>query len=172
MKKNFLERKMNRFYLSEKVKNKYRCIIDYLAAARQISKEERTMRAKDLLFIAHVYPQQKKNKLILGRDKVILNPCGMAIVSIPKNENIMQIVDVKCKQNLPENWQISKRIKVYVPADVDGNPQLTIEDVAAQLPKDCVDVVKGFALQLKDDFFINGYNHLLDAYEYNVCLYK
>ena len=174
MKPEILERKMNRFYLSEKIKNKYRRINNYLIDVAKLSPQEIEKRVAemDMVFVAHVAKKKRKNKLILERQRAILNPCGYTIVNISADENIMQLVDVKNTQKMPPTWQIFAYKTVFVPADKDDNPQLTIKDILRQLPLNLLETAKGFSISLEENFAENGYNVLLDAYEYEVHLYK
>lgn len=169
MNKQNFESRLRHFSLSAKAEEKYLNLFDFLVAANQIPQTEIAERCKKIGFACHAAITPKGAKLRLEESEMRGSVLCLA-PDVSAKDNLLK-VDVNKAQPTKKLHRFEE-IYVYRPADSNWNPYLTKEDVVAQIPDDMLPKVKAFALQLHDNFFVSGYNLLLNSYEYRVELYE
>ena len=94
----------------------------------------------------------------------------MYLFDVSIDNNLIGLKNAKHEVAPP--YEELAHIKVYKESEVDAEPFLTIVDVVSQIPEELANSTVAFRLSLEKDFQVYGYNLLVEAYEYNVILYK
>lgn len=162
-----IENRLNRFNLTEAQKEKYAAVYKQMQSASAKPKADLRKLAKRISFAGFV---KGMKKLILTDKEIRKGNTSLCLVPVGWTENLMNIRSLTdaCPAAQMQSLGV---ITVYEPADVDAKPYLTVFDVLAQIPAEFADRVSAFCLRLEDKFELNGYNLVLQAYEYNVELF-
>lgn len=165
-KRNF-ENRLNRFAISEEMREKYLGVYDRMVAAQEIKEEELQKRLCNIGFAGYV---TKSGRLLYRHKEIERYKAQFCLLKINTDKNLLRGMDALATWPA-DHLQPKGKFRVYVRGDI-FTPELYLRDILAQIPADRLNGVTAISLVLDDTFSEYGYNLLADAYEYKIKLFE
>ena len=164
--KQVFENRLNRFSISEEMKEKYLGIYDRMVAAQKISEEEIQNRLRRIFFAGYI---TKSGRLLYRHKEIERLKAQFCILKIDTDKNLLRGLNASATWPA-DHLRPKGKFRVYVRGDL-FSPELYLRDILAQIPVERLDSVIAISLKLEDMFPEYGYNILADAYEYKIGLF-
>ena len=165
--KRIFENRLNRFAISNEMKEKYLGIYDRMVAAENISEEEIQYRLRNIGFAGYV---TRSGRLLCRHKEIERYKAQFCLLKVDTDKNLLRGMDVLATWPA-DSLQLKGKYRVYVRGDI-FNPELCLRDILAQIPANRLKGVTAISLVLDDTFSEYGYNLLADAYEYKIKLFE
>ena len=167
MEKRVFEHRLNRFAVSEEMKEKYLQVFDQMVAAQNISDAEVQNRIRRIKFAGYV---TATGRLLYCQKEIDRCKAQFRLIDVDDTKNLLSGMNALVTRPADHLQRIGK-FRVYVQGDI-FTPQLYLRDILAQIPAERLNGVTAISLKLDDMFPAYGYNILADAYEYRIGLFE
>ena len=165
-KKRVFENRLNRFSISEEMKEKYLGVYDQMAAAEKISEDEVQSRLRRIFFAGYI---TETGRVLYRHKEIERFKAKFCLLKIDTDKNLLRGMNASATWPA-DNLQPKGKVKVYARGDI-FKPELYLRDILAQIPAERLTGVTAISLKLDDMFPEYGYNILADAYEYKIGLW-